>query len=58
VTAGDLELSFIPEGVHTEDLNLWLLASRYSQPWGRFVGTWRGEPLEGYGVVEDHWARW
>jgi hypothetical protein len=58
VAADDLELQFEPEGVHTEDVDLWLVASRYAQPWGRFTGTWRGEPLEGYGVVEDHWARW
>lgn len=58
VEAGDMVLGFEPEGVHSEDVNFGLVASRYSQPWGRFVGTWRGEPLTGYGVVEDHWARW
>ena len=37
---------------------LGLLASRYAQPWGRFEGTFEGQPLTGYGVTEDHWARW
>jgi Protein of unknown function (DUF2804) len=58
VEAGPLVLRFVPEGVHSEDLNLGVLASRYVQPWGRFEGTYEGQPLTGYGVVEDHWARW
>lgn len=58
VAAGPLVLDFHPDGQHREDLDLLLLASRYTQPWGRFTGTWDGVPLEGYGVVEDHWARW
>jgi hypothetical protein len=58
VEAGPLVLRFHPEGVHSEDLNLGLLASRYAQPWGRFEGTFEGQPLTGYGVTEDHRARW
>lgn len=58
VVAGPLALTFHPEGEHREDLDLLVLASRYTQPWGRFEGTWEGIPLAGYGVVEDHWARW
>lgn len=58
VEAGPLVLQFSPDGEHREDLNLLLLASRYTQPWGRFDGKWDGRPLTGYGVVEDHWARW
>ena len=58
VAAGPLELAFTPDGTHREDLDLVAIGSRYTQPWGPFVGTWDGEPVEGYGVVEDHWARW
>lgn len=58
IHAGDLRLSFEREGVHRAKLDWGFLATRYSQPWGRFTGTWRGKPLTGYGVVEDHWARW
>ena len=58
VEAGPLVLTFHPEGVHSEDLNLGLVASRYAQPWGRFEGSFEGQPLTGYGVAEDHWARW
>lgn len=58
IQAGPLALRFTVDGAHAEDLNLGLIASRYQQPWGRFAGTWDGVPLTGYGVVEDHWARW
>lgn len=58
VEAGPLVLRFHPEGVHSEDVNFGLVASRYAQPWGRFEGTFEGQPLTGYGVTEDHWARW
>lgn len=58
VRAGPLELRFEGDGAHQENLNVGLIASRYQQPWGRFSGTWDGAPLRGYGVVEDHWARW
>ncbi|MOA35124.1 hypothetical protein D3C78_1565490 [compost metagenome] len=51
-------LSFHPEGVHSEDLNMGLVASRYAQPWGRYEGSFEGQALTGYGVAEDHWARW
>jgi hypothetical protein len=58
VEAGPLVLTFTPEGVHSEDVNVGLVASRYTQPWGLFEGSFEGQPLTGYGVVEDHWARW
>lgn len=58
VSAGPLALRFSADGAHRENLNVGLLASRYQQPWGRFTGTYEGTPLSGYGVVEDHWARW
>jgi hypothetical protein len=58
LAGGGLELSFEPDGEEAEDLDYGLVASRYRQPWGRFRGVWEGQPLEAYGVVEDHWARW
>lgn len=58
VGAWDLDLAFTPDGERTQNLDMLLLASRYRQPFGRFHGTFEGMPLEGYGVVEDHWARW
>jgi hypothetical protein len=58
VAAGALRLSFEADGQHAENLDVKLIASRYQQPWGRFTGTFEGAPLTGYGVVEDHWARW
>ncbi|MNK61595.1 hypothetical protein D3C87_807570 [compost metagenome] len=58
ITAGALDLSFEPDGMRREDLNLGLVASRYQQPWGRYHGTFEGQLLSGYGVVEDHWAIW
>ncbi len=58
IVAGPLDLTFRPDGEHREDLDLVLLASRYTQPWGVFEGTLDGARVTGYGVVEDHWARW
>ena len=58
IAAGPLALTFHPEGEQREDVDLGLAASRYRQPWGRFEGTLNGQPLRGFGVVEDHWARW
>lgn len=58
VSAGALDLCFDPDGERCEDKDLWLVKSRYRQPWGRYSGTFEGVPLEGYGVVEDHWALW
>ncbi len=58
ITAGDLDLHFDPHGMRREDMNLGVITSRYQQPWGRFHGQFEGKPLEGYGVVEDHWAVW
>jgi hypothetical protein len=58
VSAGALRLAFTPDGEHHENVDWGILASRYRQPHGRFRGYWHEQPLEGYGVVEDHWARW
>ncbi len=58
ITAEGLDLLFEPDGMRREDMNLGIITSRYQQPWGRYRGTFEGQPLEGYGVVEDHWAVW
>ena len=58
VEVGDMALAFTPEGEQREDLDLGLLASRYHQPWGAYVGHFEGVPITGYGVAEAHWARW
>lgn len=58
IVTDELDLRFEPHGMRREDRNLLLVASRYQQPWGRYHGTFLGQPLEGYGVVEDHWALW
>lgn len=58
IRAEGLELQFEPHGMRREDMNLLVVTSRYQQPWGRFYGEFEGQPLEGYGVVEDHWAVW
>lgn len=58
VSQGGLKLNFEEHGQRQESLNLGLIASRYRQPWGRFSGTFEGAPVDGYGVAEDHWARW
>lgn len=58
IRAGQLDATFEPDGEQREDLDLAVIASRYRQPWGRFRGAYGGQELDGYGVVEDHWARW
>lgn len=59
---GALDLRFFPEGQRAESLRLGLFSSVFQQPFGRFEGHWqqqeRRERLSGYGVVEQHYARW
>ena len=61
---GRLELNFTPLGAHREKLNAVVLASDFSQFFGRFNGTIvtdDGERLEingQLGFVEDQFARW
>lgn len=62
-TADDrVSLIFTPEGQRREHLNVGLLKSHFSQPFGRFEGhihTHSGRrSVAGYGVVEDHQAKW
>lgn len=59
---GAVDITFTPEARRGEHLNAALLASRFTQPCGRFEGhvtTAQGPTsVQGYGVVEEHWARW
>lgn len=63
-TDGRLELHFKPLGAHVEKLNAIILASDFSQFFGRFNGhivLESGEKLEiseQLGFVEDQFARW
>lgn len=65
VTSGDgaVDLVFRPEGQRAAKVNLWLVASAFQQPFGVFSGTLETEAgkhviSEGYGFVEEHFARW
>jgi len=59
---GAVDIVFTPEARRGEHLNVGVLASRFTQPCGRFDGqiiTAQGaRAVNGYGVVEEHWARW
>jgi hypothetical protein len=60
---GDVELEFLPIGVHRESLNLGVIRSNFLQPVGEFTGTLRldGEELaiDGLpGVVENQDTLW
>ena len=63
ITGEELDLRFFPVGERHQDVDLKLIASRYVQPFGRFVGSLRcgGEVLgfdQLWGVTEDHEATW
>lgn len=66
ITTSDqrVELTFVPEACHHEQINAYLIASNFSQLPGKYYGTVRGEDgtafrLEGInGLVEDHYAKW
>lgn len=59
---GVLDVEFVPEGQRREDISIGVLASRFTQPFGRFSGTLRTasgvKKIEGFGVVEQHHAVW
>ena len=61
---GALKLAFEPEGARSENIRLGIVESRFVQPFGRFrgtvgtAGTVSTVGVRGYGVVEDHIARW
>lgn len=59
-----IDLSFIPEGMHKENINTGFLATNFKQIFGRFNGyltTEGGQRYEIenlYGFVEDHYSKW
>lgn len=59
-TADGGDLAFRAEAVRERHDELLLVRSDYVQPFGTFAGTLPGGPAlaEGYGVMEDHRARW
>ena len=61
--SGAIDLRFEGEGERSEDLDYGVVLSRFRQRFGRFTGTVEieGEAVElldGYGLMEDHQARW
>jgi hypothetical protein len=58
-TDGAVALTFTPEGERSEDKDLIVAASRYTQPIGTFRGKLMEREIDGLvGVTEDHAARW
>lgn len=59
---GAVDLEFIAEGRRSQNLRAGVMASVFSQPFGRFTGVirHRGEELQltALGVVEEHDATW
>lgn len=59
---GIVDMRFVPLGARSENLNLGIAKSIFTQPYGTFTGTLRhgGEtiPFTGQGVVEEHLAKW
>jgi hypothetical protein len=52
-------LDFASESAHARDENFLLVSSRYRHRFGTFSGSLGGIPLaEGFGVMEEHDARW
>lgn len=59
---GVLDMNFKPLGMRGEDTNAILMMSRFKQPFGVFTGTLRLDGTDhaftGYGVTEEHFAKW
>lgn len=61
---GQVELTFTPEGLHGEQMNALIVASRFKQIFGRFEGVLRptGQApvtlTNFWGFVEDQYAKW
>lgn len=59
-----IDLSFVPEGMHKENINTVFFATNFKQIFGRFNGhliTGEGKRYEienYYGFVEDHYSKW
>lgn len=59
---GSVDLEFLPEGRRKQNLQVGVMASIFSQPFGRFSGVIRHRGVEhqvtALGVVEEHDATW
>lgn len=59
---GSVDLEFTPEGRRSQNLRAGVMASVFTQPFGRFSGTIRHEGTDlrvtALGVVEEHQATW
>jgi hypothetical protein len=59
---GVIDMEFGPLGMRSENINALLMSSFFKQPFGVFKGIikWNGEShtFTGYGVVEEHLAKW
>jgi hypothetical protein len=59
---GVLSMTFKPLGMRSENINAILMMSRFKQPFGIFTGTVKlqgvSHKFTGYGVVEEHFAKW
>jgi hypothetical protein len=60
---GKIDLTFAPEGRRAAKVHALVVASAFQQPFGSFSGVLRAEQAEeriaeGYGFVEEHYARW
>ena len=63
-TDGRTELTLVPEGLRTEDFNMLIARSYYTQPFGKYSGFLtddsgtRHEISDAFGVAEDHRVTW
>lgn len=59
---GSVDLTFEAEGRRSQNLRAGVMASVFTQPFGRFSGTihhdGKSVPVTGLGVVEEHLATW
>lgn len=59
---GTVDLTFEAEGRRSQNLRAGIMASVFTQPFGRFSGTIQHDgktlPVTGLGVVEEHLATW
>lgn len=61
---GQIDLSFVPEGMHKEHLNAQFMATNFKQIFGQFKGHLitedgvRYEIENQYGFVEDQYSKW
>jgi hypothetical protein len=61
---GQIDLSFVPEGMHKEHLNAQFMATNFKQIFGKFKGHLitsdgiRYDIEDQYGFVEDQYSKW